>query len=233
MSKNIHENMSGGQWVAALRKDSTLVSKCEWEKLSGNDWLALLEALPNEGEIVSKCNKWDKIAVDDVCDLLRRHPQLCGYCPDAVWLKFSLVHWAKLIREPGTTASASNTFVEKMEALGKTELIADWCCPFHWANEYGSVFLRFAAATPRKDRVCRIAEASAMNPFWTIDGRNTRYSSDILKHIQWLSSVAADCADAAAMAADPACPSLEHAEEYRLIAEAANYEINVLVKKST
>ena len=45
----------------------------------------------------------------------------------------------------------------------------------------------------------------------------------MLKHIHWLVSVASDFAEMAQQADE------SHAEEYALIAEAANYEIQLLI----
>ena len=67
-----------------------------------------------------------------------------------------------------------------------------------------------------------------MNPQWDSLGRGVRYHSDILRHIQWLASMAADFAAMAAEAAKTA-PEYGYAEEYALIAEAANYEIQILM----
>jgi hypothetical protein len=50
---------------------------------------------------------------------------------------------------------------------------------------------------------------------------------DIPKHIQWLAALEADFAAMAAEAAKTV-PECGYAEEYALIAEAANYEIQVL-----
>ena len=38
MANDVQVKMSGGHWVVALRKDPVLADKCEWEKLSGDDW---------------------------------------------------------------------------------------------------------------------------------------------------------------------------------------------------
>lgn len=169
-------------------------------------------------------DNWESFPVDLVCDQLCEHPQLIDSCPDAVWLKFRLGHWAKLIRK----TSQRSAVVDKMKSLGVAErMISDWCCPFHWTEEYGSVFHVLAAASPKEQKIRHIAESSAMNPQWDSLGRGVRYHSDILRHIQWLASMAADFAAMAAEAAKTA-PEYGYAEEYALIAEAANYEIQVL-----
>ena len=191
-----------------------------------------------------KGSDWDAAPVDRVCDLLRDHPQLVASCPDTVWRKFRLGHWAKLIREPNKNSSchaiASNeerwAVANKMKELGVAVGVAEsndavavggfeWCCLFHWANEYGSVFLRHAAAVPKEDKIKRIVENSAMNPHGNINGR---YQSDIPKHIQWLAALAADFA---AMSAEAAASAPEYAEEYSLITQAAEYEIKILTSK--
>ena len=169
-------------------------------------------------------DNWESLPVDHVCDQLCEHPQLIDSCPDAVWLKFRLGHLAKLICK-----TKQNSVVEKMQKLGvATQMISDWCCPNHWAEEYGSVFhVKQAAAKPKEQKIRYIAENSAMNPQWDSLGRGVRYHAEILRHIQWLASMAADFAAMAAEAAKTA-PEHGYAEEYALIAEAANYEIQVL-----
>ena len=72
MSRIVRENMTGGEWVAALRKNPTLAGKCEWKTLTPDDWLYLLGHCPNNGDIVSRCDKWELFPVDRVCDLLAR-----------------------------------------------------------------------------------------------------------------------------------------------------------------
>ena len=189
---------------------------------------------------------WEAAPVDCACDLLREHPQLIASCPDSVWRKFRLGHWAKLIREQ---TSGSNypviathegrwAVVNKMKELGvAVDVSADkekavmiggfaWCCPIHWANEYGSVFLRHAAAMPKEDKIKRVAENSAMNPQGGVLGHGSRFGADIPKHIQWLAAMAADFA---AMAAEAAVAAPEYAEEYSIIAQAAAYETSVLM----
>ena len=112
-----------------------------------------------------------------------------------------------------------------MVELGVAERISDWCCADHWAEEYLTLFtVRCAAARPHDEQVRRIAESSAINPNYDQVGgaRRVRYHDDKLKHIQWLASVAADCAQMAQQADE------SHAEQYALIAEAANYEIQKL-----
>ncbi len=187
-------------------------------------------------------SEWEEFPIDRVCDLLREHPQLIASCPDSVWRKFRLGHWAKLIREQTlgsdhpviATHEGRWAVVNKMKELGVAVGVAgsndavvvggfEWCCLFHWANEYGSVFLRHASAVPKEDKIKRIAENSAMNPYGDINGR---YHSDIPKHIQWLAAMAADFA---AMSAEAAVSAPEYAEEYSFIAQAAAYEVSVLM----
>ena len=190
---------------------------------------------------------WEMTPIDRVCDLLRDHPQLVASCPNTVWRKFRLGHWAKLIREPNQNSSypviatheGRLAVVDKMQKLGVATEVANpneksvmiggfaWCCPFHWAEEYGSVFHLFkAAATPKEQKVKFIAENSVMNPRWDGLGHGGRYHVDIPRHIRWLASMAADFA---AMSAEAATSAPEYAEEYSLIAQAAEYEISVLM----
>ena len=69
---------------------------------------------------------WEAAPVDCACDLLREHPQLIASCPDSVWRRFRLGHWAKLIREqtPGSSYPVIATHegrwavVNKMKELG-------------------------------------------------------------------------------------------------------------------
>ena len=190
-------------------------------------------------------SKWETFPVDCVCDLLREQPQLIASCPDSVWRKFRLGHWAKLIREqtPGSNYPVIATHegrwavVYKMKELGVAVGVAgsndavgvggfEWCCLFHWAEEYGSVFHRFAAAIPKEEKIKYIAENSAMNPQGGVLGHRSRFGTDIPKHIQWLAAMAADFA---AMAAEAAVSAPEYAEEYAIIAQAAAYETKVLM----
>jgi hypothetical protein len=102
----------------------------------------------------------------------------------------------------------------------------EWCCLFHWAEEYGSVFHRFAAAIPKEEKMKYIVGESAMNPQGGARGHGSSYCSDMPKHIQWLAAMAADFA---AMAVEAAVSAPEYAEEYSLIAQAAAYETSVLI----
>lgn len=189
--------------------------------------------------------EWESFPIDRVCDLLREQPQLVPSCPDSVWRNFKLGHWAKLIREPSNNPNypvissheGRLAVVDKMKELGVAVRVTgsndavvvegfEWCCLFHWAEEYGSVFHRFAAAIPKAERVKYIAENSAMNPQSGFLGRGGRFASDITKHIQWLAALAADFA---AMAAEAAVSAPEYAEEYSIIAQAAAYETRVLM----
>lgn len=190
--------------------------------------------------------EWEAYPIDRVCDLLREQPRLVPSCPDSVWRKFKLGHWAKLIREPNKNSNypaissheGRLAVVDKMKELGvavdvpdaneKTIMIGGfaWCCPIHWAEEYWSVFHRFAAAMPNEEKIKYIAENSAMNPQGGVLGHGSRFGSDIPRHIQWLSTLAADFA---AMAAEAAVSAPEYAEEYSIIAQAAAYETRVLM----
>lgn len=66
-----------------------------------------------------------------------------------------------------------------------------------------------------------------MNPHGTIGGR---YHSDVLKHVQWLAMMAADFAKMAAESAK-SMPESGHAEKYAIIAEAAEYEVRMVIAK--
>ncbi len=193
-------------------------------------------------------NEWEESPIDRVCDLLRDQPQLVPYCPDSVWRKLKLGHWAKLIRETNKNSNypvissheGRLAVVDKMEELGVAVDVSDadektimiggftWCCPIHWAEEYGSVFHRFAAATPNEEKIKCIAENSAMNPRGEVLGHGSRFGSDIPKHIQWLAALAADFA---AMSAEAAVSAPEYAEEYSIIAQAAAYETRVMMSE--
>ena len=70
-----------------------------------------------------------------------------------------------------------------------------------------------------KQKVKYIAEHSAMNPQGGVLGRGSRFGTDLPKHIQWLAALAADFA---AMAAEAALSAPEYAEEYSIIAQAAD-----------
>ena len=90
MSKVVHEKMSGGQWVAALRKDPTLAGKCEWEKLSGDDWRHLLKDCP---QFADKCD-WIKLSGKNWQRLLATHPQFASRCD---WDKLDGEDWKGLL----------------------------------------------------------------------------------------------------------------------------------------
>ena len=324
MSKVVHEKMSGGQWVAALRKDSTLASKCEWEKLSGADWrrllkecpqfadkcdwsllsvddwrrllvdqpqfceycdfeqmeaeglldglllcrpelankcdvsgwdakrwMEILNLCPNNDELVNQCDKWSEFPIDCVCGMLCAHPKLIESCPDSVFQKFRLGHWAKLSHWAKLN-NISRVVVEKMEKINVVTDATDdkeqaviiggfrWCCPYHWAEAYGSLFLKMplrASAVAVCDEMVSheqkvdqqvkfIAENSAMNPKGGFPG--SCFSSNISRHIQWLAALAADFA---AMAAEAAVSAPKYTEEYSIISQAAAYETSVLMSK--
>lgn len=238
MKDNDYRNWDGITWAKRLRGKPELAEICDWGKFTTEDWLYLLDHCPNNDEFIKHCDKWEFFPIDIVCDiLLSRHPHLIAFCPDSVWRKLCLGHWAKLI----CSESDNNAIVEKMKELGVATNIEnghgvmiggfEWCCPFHWAEEYGSVFVKItiAAANPRAhdQKVRLIAERSVINPHGSIRGR---YHSDILKHIQWLAVMAADFAKMAAEAAK-AIPESGYAEKYDIIAEAAAYEIKLLTEK--
>lgn len=189
--------------------------------------LKILGKHPNQPEIVSRFNQWNRLPIDWVCDLLRAHPQLSGYCPEEILRRFGRVHWAKLICERPYEPGEPQTFVEKMKALGRDSLVTGWCCLSHWAKAYQSFYVTCAAAAPRENQLARIAENSAMNPEKN-DWPGRQWESDIGRHCQWLATVAADFAEAAALAAAPAHPSPQDAATYALIAQAAHWEIRVL-----
>ena len=186
---------------------------CPWESLDAECLLKILGKHPNQPEIVSRFNQWNRLPIDWVCDLLRAHPQLSGYCPKEIWLQFGRVHWAKLI-------CADFFFTDKMKALGRDSLVTGWCCLSHWAKAYQSFY--------REKTVECIAENSAMNPEYDHTLCCNKSCVDTVSHIQWLATVAADFAEAAALAADPARPSPRDAETYALIAQAAHWQIRVL-----
>lgn len=190
-----------------------------------DDWYYLIDHCPNQSGLLEHCDKWDRFSCEQACRLLSAHPQLADKFDDLLRNRFTLVHWARII-----SSGEGQVFVQKMSEMGKTELISDWCCPNHWAEEYKSFFVRCAAATSREHKVRRIAEMSVMNPYGEKPGR---YHSDISRHVLWLASVAAEFAKAAAVAADPECPEVKAAEEYSLIAEAAKYEIDILAVGSS
>ena len=204
--------LDGKNWHRLLSSQPQFADKCDWSKLNAEDWRGLLISQP------LFINKRSSLTLDDWCEWLCEHPRFIDHCPDGVWCRFGLGHWARLISTKG------HAFAEKMMELGIAARISDWCCPDHWAEEYHTLFtVRFAAAT-HDEEVRNIAESSAINPNYEQVGgwRRVRYHDDMLKHIQWLASVAADCAQMAQQADE------SHAEHYALIAEAANYEIQML-----
>jgi len=187
------------------------------EKFTVENWLYLLGHCPNAPILVGKCDKWDQIKIDDLCDLLGRHSQLTAYCPDSVLRKFKRGHWARLV------ASDGSIFSTKLEEFGLAdEMKGDWCCVHHWAEDYCTLFrVRNAAASPRPHKVARIAELSAMNRQSEVSTLSFPYRNDPVRHLQWLAAVAQDFSDMAALAAS--ANDVQRAEEYALIAEAASY----------
>ena len=240
-----------GLLEGVLRCRPELGDKVDKSGWSTEKWLWILSLCPNNAELARQCDKWDEFPVDRVCDLLCDHPGLLTTCPDKVLRKLRLGHWAKLYRfaapipyvvdkRPHGLNNMTCVVADKMRELGvaaevthvngKGVMIGDfeWCCPHHWAGEYGSVFHRFREYMPREMNMSRemkirhIAENSAMNPYGEAKGR---YSSDIHEHVRWLKALAADFA---AMAAEASKTVPQDAEEYALIAEAADYEIRLL-----
>ena len=53
-----------------------MADKCDWEKLSGEDWGELLSRLP---EFADKCD-WSKLSGKDWCGLLSRMPEYADKC---------------------------------------------------------------------------------------------------------------------------------------------------------
>ncbi len=205
--------LDGKNWHRLLSSQPQFADKCDWSKLNAEDWRGLLISQP------LFIDKRSSLTLDEWCEWLCEHPRFIDHCPDGVWRRFGLGHWARLISTGG------HAFAEKMMDVGATNRISDWCCPDHWAEEYHTLFtVQCAAATSHDEKVRRIAESSAINPNYDQVGgcRRVRYHDDMLKHIQWLASVAADCAQMAQQADE------SHAEQYALIAEAANYEIQRL-----
>lgn len=245
----------GRMWARRLRGYPELAKKCDWGKLNWEDWMYLLRHRPNTVELVSKCDKWELFPIDRVCDLLLAYPQLITACPDMVLRRFGLGHWAKLIREPNQNSDCpviANhegrwAAVNKMKELGVAVKVAgsndrivvggfEWCCLFHWAHAYGSVFnirgrRRAAAeaakghATTEEDRVKYIAENSAINPNGDYGGPQGSDNLGHIRHMQWLAAMVADFA---AMSKAAAISAPEYAKDYSMIAQAAAYEANVL-----
>lgn len=247
-----------------LRCRPELATKCDTGNWDAKRWMAVLNLCPNNVELVSQCDKWAEFPVDCVCDMLCAHPKLVESCPDPVLLKFRLGHWARLYQKskqhpyvvddrPHGFNDMTGVVLDRMrelgvvvDASGENEKLVTiggftWCCLYHWAEEYGSVFLemplRASAAVAAcaegvsqvqkvDQRVKFIAENSAMNPQGGLLGHGSRFGSDIPRHIQWLAALAADFA---AMAAEAAVSAPEYAEEYSIIAQAAAYETRVLM----
>lgn len=243
-----------------LRCHPEVADKCDKSGWDMEKWVRVLSICPNNVSLARQCDKWDAIPVDHVCGLLCAHPKLVESCPDAVLLKFRLGHWAKLYccalpapydDRPNGLQGIRRVVVEKMQKLGVVTAVTDnkeksvmiggfrWCCTDHWAEEYGSVFLKVpsvasSAAVLRTEGESReqnksvkyIAENSAMNPQHGADGHGSRFGTDIPKHIQWLAAMAVDFS---AMAAEAAVSAPEYAEEYSIIAQAAAYETSVLM----
>ena len=213
----LRKGLDGGKWARLVRGRPEFADRCDWSKLGDDDWRYLLCHRPNDG-LVSRFDRWDSFSIEDLCNLLCEHPQLKEWCPETVWRRFGLGHWAWLIAE------GDRDFAEKMKDLGVAARISDWCCPYHWAEEYHSIFtVQCPADDAHDDQVKRIAERSPINPRFEVNGRSTRYHDDLQKHVQWLSSVAADVAEMAGQTSDEA-----RAWRYALIAEAADYEIRLL-----
>ena len=247
---NALKEMSKGELVKRLRgfpdRLSTLCDR--FGELTVDDWYYLLYHRPNCNALVSKCNKWDQFRVEDLCDLFCRSPQLSSGCSAEIFKKFKRAHWARMI-------GAAHEFGRKLDELGLTESVAKgWCCQYHWAEEYNSIFdVRCAAATLEEDQIRQIATGSALNPNFDGLGRRTRFSNDKLAHLRWIASVAKDCAEMAEHAASSAALAVAEAERaaldedderaetakkhaenvkvcterYLLIAKAANYALHV------
>ena len=127
--------------------------------LTEADWLYLLDHRPNDEGIVLRCTKWQQFNIDDLCDLLCKHPQLGKRCPDSVWSRFKGGHWARLVMASrdfrsfvGNDDGVHSFYVEKMTSLGLDKaMIGDWCCVWHWAEKHATCFdvrLRRRACSP-------------------------------------------------------------------------------------
>ena len=240
------KEMTKGELVKRLRGfPDRLTPLCDrFDELTAEDWYYLLWHRPNSKALVEKCDKWDQFQVEDLCSLFCQSPQLSSCCPAEIFKKFKRGHWAMMI-------GSSHDLGKKLDELGLTESMTNgWCCQYHWAEEYNSIFkVRCAAATSEEDLIKSIAEGSALNPGFGGLGRATRFSNDKTAHLQWVASVAKDCADMAELAASSAklaasaavCAESEEdderaeaakkyaegakvrAERYMLISKAANY----------
>lgn len=206
---NALREMTKGELVKRIREYPDRLSPlcnrfCE---LTVDDWYYLLSHRSNSKVLAEKCDKWDQFQVEDLCSLFCQSPQLSSRCPVEVFKKFRCGHWAMMI-------CSSHELGKKLDELGLTESVSmGWCCQYHWAEEYNSIFeVRCAAATLDEDQIKRIAERSALNPHFDGLGRGTRFSTDPAAHLRWVASVAKDCADMAELAASCAARAASEAE---------------------
>lgn len=210
---NALKEMTKGELVKRLRGfPDRLTPLCDrFDELTAEDWYYLLWHRPNSKALVEKCDKWDQFQVEDLCALLCRSPQLCSSCPVEVLKKFKRAHWAMMI-------CSSHELGKKFEEFGLTKSVSKgWCCQYHWAEEYNSIFEVLCAAASEEDQIRRIAEGSALNPRFDGLGRGTRFSNDKSAHLQWVATVANDCADMAELAAS--CAKLAASAAVRAAAD--------------
>ena len=95
---NLGKFEAEGLFEDLLRCCPELANKCDTSGWDAKRWITVLNLCPNNVELVNQCDKWAEFPVDCVCDLLREHPKLVKSCPDSVWRKFKLGHWAKRAR---------------------------------------------------------------------------------------------------------------------------------------
>ena len=223
---------SAGLLGQALGCHPELADKIDKGGWNTEKWMWILGLCPYNAELAHQCDKWDEFPVDRICDLMCPHPGLLMTCPSKVLLNFRLGHWAKLYRELGKRGMGE-VVTDKMRKLGVAAEVTHgnekgvmiggfkWCCPHHWAEDYGTVFHRFREYMPREMKIRYIAENSSMN----LHREGVIYHSEISEHIRWLKALAADFT---AMATEASKSVPQDAEEYALIAEAANYEISCI-----
>ena len=71
------ETLSGNDWVLLLVNQPLFADKCVWDTLEGSNWTSLLVVQP---QFADKC-PWEKLSREDWENLLEAQPQFADKCP--------------------------------------------------------------------------------------------------------------------------------------------------------
>ncbi len=91
------DKISGNEWVALLKLDPKFIAFCTWDSFSGKDWVEILLSKP---EYASYCN-WEKLsetdfnAIQKVSGEIRKHINLSSLPPTSFYRIVEKMKWGK------------------------------------------------------------------------------------------------------------------------------------------